>query len=164
MHDQQGRCFGCGRRAKGAQVQHLSGLEGLQGRCQSDKASQMMDATDMAVKSEALRAQLREKLGVRSRDLAQGFKRAGREIPRHLRADGKLLAQAETYVAHPKLAKRVDAAAVGRAFANIGAHLKTVDAADRRKGFWLGLAGSIVFNLLVIGGMFVLFMWWRGHI
>lgn len=124
----------------------------------------MMDATDMAVKSEALRAQLREKLGVRSRDLAQGFKRAGRRLPRYLRADAKLLAEAETYAAHPKLAKRVDDAAVGRAFANIGAHLKTVDVADRRKGFWLGLAGSIVFNLLVICGLFVLYMWWRGHI
>lgn len=118
----------------------------------------------MAVRSDALRTLFRTKLGVRSRDLAQAVTRAGRRLPRHLRAEGKALAEAEVFMAHPKLAKRVNAAQVTRAFDALTAHLNGVDVMDRRKGFWLGLAGSIVFNVLVIAGLFVFYLWARGHI
>lgn len=136
----------------------------MRARYQRDKAKSMMSEIDMAQRGEALRVLFHTKLGVRSRDLAQAFKRAGRRLPKHLREQGKVLAEAETYVAHPKLAKRVDPVAVGKAFQAVTGHLKTIDAADRRKGFWLSLAGSVVFNLLAISVMFVLFLLWRGYI
>lgn len=124
----------------------------------------MIDDRDMAARCEVLRAQFRDKMGVRSRDLKQAFSRAGRRIPRHLRAQGKLLVEAEQYAAHPKLAKRIDERAVKRAFEAIGAHLKSIDIADQRRGAWLSLAGSIVFNVLAVGIVFLAYLWWRGHI
>ena len=118
----------------------------------------------MAARAEALQAQFRDKMGVRSGDLAQAFKKAGRRLPRHLRAQGKVLVEAEGYSAHPKQANRIDEWAVGQAFDAVAAYLKGIDAADQRRGAWLSLVGSIVFNVLAVGIMFLLYLWFRGHI
>lgn len=124
----------------------------------------MLDHKDIAAKSLAIRQQLQTKLAVKSRDLPQALRRAGRRLPRQVRAQAAILAAAEKQVGHPKLARQFDCIAVQKAYANVTAHLRTIDVADARKGRILGIAGVIAFNLLLVMVAFILWLWWRGYV
>ena len=39
-------------------------------------------------------------------------------------------------------------------------HLLGVDVADRRKGWWLGMAGAMAFNILLLATLIGLAIWW----
>ena len=120
----------------------------------------MLDHKDISAKSLAIRQQLEAKLGVKSRDLSQALRRAGRRLPRRVRAQAAVLVAAEKRVGHPKLARQMDGGAVREAYA----HVRAIDGADARKGRILGLAGVIAFNLLLIIVAFVIWLWWRGYV
>ena len=124
----------------------------------------MLDHKDISAKSLAIRQQLEAKLGVKSRDLSQALRRAGRRLPRRVRAQAAVLVEAEKRAGHPKLARQMDGGAVREAYAHVTAHLRAIDGADARKGRILGLAGVIAFNLLLIIVAFVIWLWWRGYV
>ncbi|MGJ8616184.1 MAG: hypothetical protein ACSHWS_05030 [Sulfitobacter sp.] len=124
----------------------------------------MMDHKDIAAKSLAIRQQLEAKLGVRSRDLSQALRRAGRQLPRQVRAQAEVLVAAEKQAGHPKLARQLDDGAVRTAYTNVTAHLRTIDVADARKGRILGVAAVIAFNLLLVIVAFIVWLWWRGYV
>lgn len=124
----------------------------------------MTDRTDIAGKAADLQQQLQEKLGIKGRSLEHALSRAGRRLPRRLRARGQEIVAAQKLAAHPKLAPRIDGAAVSAAYDGLSAHLRQIDVADRRKGKALSLAGSIAFNLLVVGVGFLIWLWWRGYV
>ena len=124
----------------------------------------MNHVKDMTAKSEALRAQLRAKLGVKSTTLEQGLRRAGGRLPRRIRLRGNALLHAEALLRHPKLSRQVDGRTVTRAYAEITAHLDGINVADRRRGTQLQLAGLIVGNLLVVGTLFLGWLWWKGYV
>ncbi|MGJ5618335.1 hypothetical protein [Sulfitobacter sp. MF3-043] len=123
-----------------------------------------MEHKDIAAKSLAIRQQLEAKLGVKSRDLSQALRRAGRRLPHGVRAQGAVLAEAEKRAGHPKLTRQLDSAAVRDAYDRMAAHLRAIDVADARKGRILGMAGVIAFNLLLIIAAFVMWLWWRGYV
>lgn len=124
----------------------------------------MLEHKDIAAKSLAIRQQLETKLAVKSRDLPQALRRAGRRLPRQVRAQAAILVAAEKQAGHPKLARQLDGGAVQEAYAKVTAHLRAIDVADARKGRILGLAGVIAFNLLLVMVAFVLWLWWRGYV
>ena len=124
----------------------------------------MLDHKDIATKSLAIREQLEAKLGVKSRDLAQALRRAGRRLPRRVRAQGAVLVDAEQRSGHPKLARQVDGHGVAKAYDQMTAHLRAIDVVDARKGRALSLAGVIAFNLLLVIVAFIIWLWWRGYV
>ncbi len=124
----------------------------------------MLEPKDIAAKSLAIRQQLEAKLGVKSRNLSQALRRAGRRLPRAVRAQGAILAEAEHRAGHPKIARQSDSAKVQAAYSEITAHLRSIDVTDARKGRVLGLAGLIVFNFLLVVAAFITWMWWRGYV
>lgn len=119
---------------------------------------------DITAKAELLRGLLRSKLGIRSRSLEQGLRRAGRRLPRRIRAKGAKVARAGLLAGNPHVARQINLAEVDAAFDEVQAHLKAVDVADRRKGQLLGWAGVVVFNLLVIATCFIFWLVWRGYV
>ncbi|MBD3664314.1 hypothetical protein [Sulfitobacter aestuariivivens] len=124
----------------------------------------MFQDQDIHTKAETLRKQLQEKLGVRSRDLSQALKRAGRRLPRRVRGEGQALVRAEKLAANPKLARQLNSAEVDRAYATVAAHLKDIDVADARKGKLLSLAAAVAGNLLIVIAGFLVWLWWRGYV
>ncbi|MGJ8627705.1 MAG: hypothetical protein ACSHXB_12165 [Sulfitobacter sp.] len=124
----------------------------------------MLEHKDIAAKSLVIRQQLEAKLAVKSRDLPQALRRAGRRLPRQVRAQAAILAAAEKQAGHPKLARQLDGGVVQEAYAKVTAHLRAIDVADARKGRILGLAGVIAFNLLLVMVAFFLWLWWRGYV
>lgn len=119
---------------------------------------------DIAEKVEAVQALLQTKFGLRKRALPKMLRKTGRRLPRRLQARAQVLVKAQELAAHPKLARRVDHAAVSRAFEDVQTHLQSIDVADRRKGAILELAGSVAFNVLAVAGAFIIWLRWSGHI
>jgi hypothetical protein len=124
----------------------------------------MMDAHDIAARNAALVKLLGEKYGVRGRNLRQAGARAGRRLPKRLRAHVAVLAEAEQFAAVPKLAKRVDLKAVDLANSALVAHLDAIDVKDRRRGKVLGVLGIISAQILIVAAVFVWWLWWRDYI
>jgi len=107
---------------------------------------------------------LREKLGAGGSTLKGALKRANHRLPRRIRGQVRLLAEAEDFAHHPKLCLTLDAKALGRAADEIAAYLKSIDLVDRRKGWWLGMLGGLAFNILALFAALILVLRWRGFV
>ena len=124
----------------------------------------MIDVRDLTTRTQNLRRAFEAKLGVKSRNLQQALKRAGRRLPRKQRRQGAVLVRAEKLAQNPKLARQIKPEELDQAFDSISAHLGTIDVADRRKGRWLALAGAVAANLLLVIGAFIWWLWWQGYV
>ncbi|PWE35610.1 hypothetical protein DD563_06335 [Pelagicola sp. LXJ1103] len=111
-----------------------------------------------------LRDAMRAKLGVRAKSLRVALRRAGRTVPAPARAAGQRIVQAEGMVGHPKLRRLVDGDALRADAAAMRAALGQIDPKDRRRGAILGMAGGLVFNLLLALAGLVVFLIWRGYL
>ncbi|WP_400082589.1 hypothetical protein [Yoonia sp. R78084] len=111
-----------------------------------------------------VRAALQDKLRVRGRTLEKQLRRAGRQLPRHVRNDATYLAQAVALSDNPKLARMIDMAKAKKAHRNILAHLETVDIGAQRRNAALNMLASVMFALLVTGVLLLGVMWLRGFI
>lgn len=124
----------------------------------------MMDAKDIAGKVAAVQELLTLKFGIKHARLEKMLARAGRRLPKRVQTQIRTLIAAEQQAGHPKLSRLVDETAVRQAHDAVMAHLREIDVADRRKGKLLGLAGAVVFNLLLVVVAFVGWLWWRGYV
>lgn len=107
---------------------------------------------------------LRQKLGVRDKTLTASARRAKRRLPRRVYKQALVLAAAEPMVDHPKLRLVLDMPKLTKAADEVQAHLRAIDLADRRWGWFLGLLGSLSFNLIVLTVLSLIFLYWRGLI
>ncbi|MFK7940951.1 MAG: hypothetical protein AB8B82_16340 [Roseovarius sp.] len=107
---------------------------------------------------------LRAKHGARGKTLEARVAHAGRRLPKRIRTEAQMISDAERLPAHPKLGATVDHARLARAFDTVQNHLNGVDPADRRKGKLLGWLGGQAFNLLVIAGVLITVLTWRGFV
>ena len=123
-----------------------------------------MQTDDISHMAQDLCALLDEKLSLRRGPLQTRLGRAGRRLPARIRAQAQLVAEAEMLAAHPKLCLRIDRDRVTRAHAEVRAHLRSIDPADRRRGAILGLLGGLAFNLLLLAGLTLAFLRWRGFV
>ena len=123
-----------------------------------------MNTDDISAKSEELCALLADKLSLRRGTLDQRLRRAGRRLPARIRQQGMLIAEAEAMAAHPRLARRIDHAALERAHAEVRAHLRGIDPADRRRGVILGMLGGLAFNILLFAALVLAFLRWQGMV
>ncbi len=124
----------------------------------------MATQMDIDARAERLRAALETALGVKARSYGAALRKAGRRLPKPVRRQADVVARAHAIDGHPKLRRTIDMDAVARAEADLLAHLKTIDRADQRRGRLLGLAGVIVFNLLVVAALFVSWLVWSGYL
>lgn len=107
---------------------------------------------------------LRKKLGVRDKTLAASVRRAKRRLPRKIYKQAMLLAGAEQMSEHPKLRLTLDTPRLEQASHDVQTHLRAINLADRRWGWFLGLLGSLAFNMLALTTLLLVFLWWRGLI
>ena len=109
-------------------------------------------------------ALMRAKLGVRGKTLSEALRRAKRRLPRRIYKQATLLANVEPLTIHPKLRLTLDTPALNRAAQEVQHHLNEIDVADRRKGWWLGMLGGLVFNFLLLLVLLLVVFRWRGLI
>ncbi len=107
---------------------------------------------------------LRKKLGLRDKTLAESVKRAKRRLPRRIYKQALVLAKAEKMAEHPKLRLVLDTPALEKASQEVQEHLNAINLADRRWAAFLGVLGSLSFNLIALTVIALVFLWWRGLI
>lgn len=122
----------------------------------------MTEPQDFEATTTAVLAAMREKLGIRARTLQAARTPAKRLLPRRVFKSYEVLQKAEPFLAHPKLARTVDASALTAANSDVRAYLDGIDLADRRKGWWLSLAGSLAFGLIALSVLVLVVLNWRG--
>jgi len=103
-------------------------------------------------------------LGVRAGTLAAAKRKAGRSLPRRVRGALEQVVEAQARTANPKLRATPDQAARARAEEDALVWLASIDRADARRGALLSLAGTIVFNLLIVVAAFIGWMVWAGKL
>lgn len=107
---------------------------------------------------------MHDRLGTDARSLVRALPRARRRLPRRIYRQAQTLARAEPMATHPRLRRTLDDARLGAAASEVRAHLEKIDLADRRLGWWLGVLGGLVFNLLALTVLLVVVLRWRGLI
>ena len=128
----------------------------------ADIVALMSESTDISRLAADIDTRLQKGFGQRRGPLLKRLRRAAGGVSKPLAQDVALIDEAVEFEAHPKLRKRVDAAAVKAAHDRIARHLDAIDPKERRKDFWLGLMGSLAFNLLAIVALVILVLKWRG--
>ncbi|MGH1453504.1 MAG: hypothetical protein ACRBBV_10065 [Paracoccaceae bacterium] len=100
----------------------------------SDQISQAMD----------------HKLGLRRGTLARRLRRAGRRLPKRVRQHIQRLIEAQKISGNQHLIHQVDANALRAGQAESLSYINSIDPRDRRIGAMLGIAGGLVFNLILL--------------
>lgn len=121
-----------------------------------------MRADALDTRAEELRDLLREKLGLSARPLEAQITKAGRLLPKSVQRDARLVAEAHANLQNPRLARRVDVAAVEAAQARVRDFLRGIDPAERRKTRVIGVLAVIAFNVLVVLTLLIVVLRWRG--
>ncbi|MCF2905297.1 hypothetical protein L0666_09870 [Octadecabacter sp. CECT 8868] len=114
--------------------------------------------------SDEVRTLIEERLRVKGRTLEKALAKAGRLLPKWAQREGTYLVHAEQYLGHPKLRLMIDEAKVAKAHQTLVEHLKSIDPKERRKTRLLQLAGAVSFNLIIVLGAFIFYMWYRGYL
>ena len=107
---------------------------------------------------------LHDRAGVRGRDFAIKLRRPRRLLPRYARRAGQRIVSARAMMAHPRLARLVDQAAVQQDTKMLRDVLHDIDPQERRKDLLLSVLGSLVMNLLLLAILVCGVLWWRGLI
>ncbi|AXT26675.1 hypothetical protein D1823_08825 [Ruegeria sp. AD91A] len=107
---------------------------------------------------------LRAKIGVRDRTLEASIRKAKRRLPRRVYKQALFLARAEAMASHPKLRLVLDNPKLIKASDVVQDHLGSINLADRRWGWFLGLLGGLAFNMLALATLLLVFLGWRGLI
>lgn len=123
---------------------------------------QVIHVQDITERMEQIRQLLGEKLGIRGGDLAEALRKGQHRLPRQLYKAGQNLVDAQPVLNHPKLALTVEKDALHKSADALQEFLEQIDLSDRRKGFLLSMVGGMVFNLLVLFGLVIWFLVWRG--
>lgn len=121
-----------------------------------------MTPQDLAPLTTDIRNLLETQLRVRGATLDRQVHRAGRMLPRKIRAEAAFLVQADMLVQNPKLARMISPDRVQKAHHTVAIYLRGIDPKERLKGRILNIAGILAFNLLLIGGLVVTYLVWRG--
>ena len=115
---------------------------------------QVVDSSKIETDAHSVYTLLGEKLGARGKDLSQRIRRAGRLLPRHLRAEATYLAKAAEWSRSPRLIKRIDQARVRAAHRSCVQYLEGVDRRERRKrlvvAIWTNFAVGIFLMLVFL--------------
>lgn len=106
-------------------------------------------------------ALLRSQLGVGGKDLSKALRKARHRLPRRIYRQATKLAKVENMASHPKLRLTLDTPALAKAAREVQEHLRSIDVADRRKGWMLGALGALAFNILLLAFLVIAFMFWR---
>lgn len=109
-------------------------------------------------------AAIAEKLGVKSSGLRGQLRRVGHRMPASVRRDIRAVLDALPLADNPRLMVQIDLPRLEAAEKRVLAWLKTVNPGERRKDLILAIAGGVALSLIVVFGLYVAVLSWRGLI
>lgn len=123
-----------------------------------------MSAISIQQMADRVAALMEERLGTGGKGLAVKLNRAGRRLPRKVRAAGEELAQAAAMAQNPKLLLQIDHDAMAMAYDTCVKHLSTINPRVRRMDGLVAIAASIAFSVLAVVVILIAVLRWRGFI
>lgn len=108
--------------------------------------------------------EMKERLGIRGKDLATKLRHTGRMMPKRIKLEAHFLAEATALAANPKLNRMINRERVEKAHKVCMTYLESVDVADRQRGVVLGILGSLAMALVVVTVLVVGVLMWRGYL
>ena len=85
-------------------------------------------------------------------------------MPRRVQAEAAILAKYAALAQNPKMLAQVDQDRVAEAYDTCVRHLNSAGRLERVWSVALGIASSILFRMLVVGGLFLWFLIWKGFV
>lgn len=123
-----------------------------------------MGATTIQQMADRVAGLMEERLAVRGTGLGGKLRRGRRRLPRRLRAEAQLLAEAADLARNPRLALRIDQERVAAAYDALVRHLGALGRAERRRAAALAMLRGVAFALLAVAGLVAAVLAWRGLI
>ncbi|MCB5411375.1 hypothetical protein [Pseudogemmobacter faecipullorum] len=120
-----------------------------------------MSAVTIRQMAERVEGLMTERLGARGSSFEARLRSCGRRLPRRVRRAARALGQAAEMTQNPKLHARLDEGAIARDY-DICLRYLGPRAGAGRDAF--PRLASIAFALLVTGGGFLAFLYWRGRL
>lgn len=117
---------------------------------------------ELQARADRLAQLIEEKLDIRGKGFEAKLNRAGRLLPKHIRTEAAILVEAMAHEAHPKLARQLDDARLERAASDVERYLQGLDPWARRKGIALDWMAGAAFKFLVVVGLTLALLRWRG--
>jgi endo-1,4-beta-D-glucanase Y len=118
---------------------------------------------DLSALSEDLATKMAKQLRVGSGDLEAVAAKAGRKLPKHLRAEVALIVEAMRLAEHPKFMHRVDMARLAKAEKKISRFLDKQDPTTERRNEILDTVAKIAFVIFSVVLAVFLTLLWRGY-
>ncbi|MCI2399198.1 hypothetical protein [Aliiroseovarius subalbicans] len=119
---------------------------------------------DLHARADRLAHLLEQKLDLHGTGFEAKVARAGRLLPRYLRADAALVIEAMKVEPHPKLSRQQDPKRIDRACDEIERYLHGINPWDRRRAIALNWLAGNAFNLIVVVVLVLAVLVWRGFL
>ena len=103
-----------------------------------------------------------QRLGLRGKGLAEKTRKAGRLLPKRVRAAAEALAQAAALAQNPRLYLQLDEEKIAADYDICLKHLAALPAGERRKSLLISMASGAAFSLLAVVLLVLVVVWWRG--
>ena len=105
---------------------------------------------------------MQQKLRLRGRGLAEKTRRAGRLLPKKVRASAAALAEAAALAQNPRLYLQLDAEKIAADYDICLKYLGAVQAGERGRSLLITMASGVAFSLLAVAVLVLAVVWWRG--
>ncbi|MCQ0969831.1 hypothetical protein MLD63_05235 [Paracoccus sp. TK19116] len=96
--------------------------------------------------------------------LEEMLRRRGGALPRNLRGQARVLAEAEMLTSQPRVARQMDLGRPSRAYNALMAYLQPLGSVSRWQNRAVNFGASIAFGLLVLAALVIWMMVRRGHL
>lgn len=120
-----------------------------------------VDPNELTVTADRLTALMRDQLGVRADSFPRALAKAGRRLPRAIRAEGQVILSALDRAPNPRLARVTDGDAVRRAARRIEAYLGRLDPQASRARARAYLFADLAFRVAVAAALVIAVVAWR---
>lgn len=118
---------------------------------------------DLNERSDALGEKMARQLRLRPGGLADVSARAGRKLPKHLRAEVEMILNAQRMAVHPKLMHHIDAKQIAKAEKKLNRFLDKQDPKAERRTEILDTIAKIAFVLFSVVLSVFLVLLYRGY-
>lgn len=127
-------------------------------------AAEGMSAISVQQMADRVAGLMEERLKVRGKGLADKLRRGGRLLPRKVRAEAQLLAEAAERAKVPKLMLQLDLERVSAAYDACLHYLRPLGRGARARGYLLTVAAGSGLAVVVTAGLVVTVLAWRGFL
>ena len=121
-----------------------------------------MSAVTIQQMADRVAVLMEQKLNLRGKGLAEQTRKAGRLLPKKVRAAAAALAMAAALAPNPRLYLQLDPEKIAADYDICLKHLGAVQAGGRRQTLLISIASGVAFSLLAVAVLVLVVVWWRG--